>query len=250
LTFSYDDGQVFDRRLVDILNKHGLRGSFHLNSGRLGEPGFVTMEEVSELYKGHEISVHGVQHLWLTQVPDDVAVQEIWEDRRALEALAGYPVRGMSYAFGDCSRETTQKLKGLGIEYARTVASTNSFKAPPDFLEWNPTCHHSANLQELAEKFLGLQDYMGLSVFYVWGHSFEFDREDNWEIIENFASMFAGMDNIWRATNIEICRYVKAARSLVSSVDGKMLHNPSGIAIWLKFPSELKCIQPGGDLLV
>ncbi len=35
LTFSYDDGREFDRA-VEIFNQHGLKGTFHLNSGTLG----------------------------------------------------------------------------------------------------------------------------------------------------------------------------------------------------------------------
>ena len=39
LVLSYDDGRVEDRRLVEIFNRHGLRGTFHLNSGNLDQPG-------------------------------------------------------------------------------------------------------------------------------------------------------------------------------------------------------------------
>ena len=35
LTFSYDDGSANDRRLVEIFNKFGMKGTFHLNSGHL-----------------------------------------------------------------------------------------------------------------------------------------------------------------------------------------------------------------------
>lgn len=35
LTMSYDDGQIHDRRLVEIFNRHGIKGTFHLNSGLL-----------------------------------------------------------------------------------------------------------------------------------------------------------------------------------------------------------------------
>ena len=32
ITFSYDDGQVYDRRLIEIFNQAGFKGTFHLNS--------------------------------------------------------------------------------------------------------------------------------------------------------------------------------------------------------------------------
>lgn len=33
LTMSYDDGREEDRRLVDLFNRRGIKGTFHLNSG-------------------------------------------------------------------------------------------------------------------------------------------------------------------------------------------------------------------------
>ena len=42
LTFSYDDAQIYDRRLVSIFNKYDLKATFHLNSGTLDQDGFIT----------------------------------------------------------------------------------------------------------------------------------------------------------------------------------------------------------------
>ena len=36
LTFSYDDGVLQDRRLIEIFNKYGLKATFNLNSGFFG----------------------------------------------------------------------------------------------------------------------------------------------------------------------------------------------------------------------
>ena len=33
LTMSYDDGRLSDRKLVELFNQYGLKGTFHLNSG-------------------------------------------------------------------------------------------------------------------------------------------------------------------------------------------------------------------------
>jgi peptidoglycan/xylan/chitin deacetylase (PgdA/CDA1 family) len=250
LTFSYDDGRDHDRKLVEILNRHGLKGSFHLNSGALGLPGHASAGEVKDLYAGHEISCHGVKHLWLTHSPEDAIIRELWEDRRTLEGLAKHPVRGMSYAFGDYPAWLPEKLPFLGIEYARTVRSTFGFDCPKSFLEWNPTCHHNApNLMELAERFLNIPPYRVSSIFYVWGHSYEFADQGNWNVIEDFCAAFDGAQGIWRATNIEICRYVNAARNLATSVDGSMIQNRSGVKLWIKKANEeLAALEAGGEL--
>lgn len=108
LTMSYDDGCDFDKRLVEIFNKNGIKGTFHLNSMNLAnnKAGCVHFDEIADVYKGHEISCHTFTHPHPTCVPDTVLVSEILEDRRVLEKACGYTVRGMSYPYGDYNDHT------------------------------------------------------------------------------------------------------------------------------------------------
>ena len=62
LTMSYDDGCTEDRRLVEIFNRHGIKGTFNINSSWLGNPDTVTAEEVRTLYAGHEVATHTLTH--------------------------------------------------------------------------------------------------------------------------------------------------------------------------------------------
>ncbi len=238
LTMSYDDGQVFDRRLVEIFNKYGIRGTFHLNSGTLDGDIFIKASEVSELYKGHEISAHSLTHPYLTALPADMAVTEMVEDRRRLEALAGYPVRGMSYPFGAYSNELIASLPGCGIEYSRTVNSHGGFQLPENFLTWHPTCHHGQNLMEKAKALINQPPWAKMPLLYVWGHSFEFDRGNNWELIEEFCKFISGDESVWYATNIEIMDYIKAMRGLRFSVDSRIVNNPSATPVWIGVDGE------------
>lgn len=255
LTFSYDDGQIHDRKLVEILNRHGLRGTFHLNSGTLAQDRqhnvFICSDEVAELFAGHEVAVHGVQHRNLPTLTGPQVVNEILEDRRTLEKLSGGLVQGMSYAFGNYSEEVIRILKNLGIKYSRTVVSTNGFFPPADFMAWHPTCHHNGRLMELGKSFLAGLGYVELPIMYVWGHSFEFDRNNDWNVIEEFAELVEGKDDIWYATNGEICDYVMAVRSLEYSGDGLTLRNPTATVIWLRKDSgEVMKIHPGETVYI
>ena len=155
LTFSYDDGEIFDRKLAKLLRDYGMKGTFHLNSGNL-EPGergsyHVGTGELKEVYAGHEIACHGVEHRNPTLLTKQQLVLEIQEDRKALEQLTGELVQGMSYAFGSYDDGVISVAKELGIKYSRTVNSTRGFFPPADFMQWHPTCHHSDHLLELGE---------------------------------------------------------------------------------------------------
>lgn len=234
LTFSYDDGQIYDRRLIDVFNNYCLKATFHLNSGTIGTEGFVTENEIHTLYSGHEVSCHSVTHPHLTQLSRELLAEEIWEDRRQLENLAGYPVRGMSYPFGEFDNNTKKCLEVLGIEYSRTVNSTNNFLFPGNFLEWNPTCHHNDQIMNKLDAFKNQPDWAKLPLFYIWGHSFEFHRQNNWNIIEDFCEAVAFDSDVWYATNIEIKEYICAMRSLVFNVNQTMVYNPTAISVWLR----------------
>ena len=81
LTFSYDDGQDFDRRLAELLRSHGMKGTFHLNSGKLGlhknDETFISAEDIKDVYVGHEVACHGVQHRNLPTLTRPQALLEI-----------------------------------------------------------------------------------------------------------------------------------------------------------------------------
>lgn len=249
LTFSYDDGQEFDKRLVTILNKNGMKGTFHLNSGKLGigrgKDQYVKPQEVAEVYRGHEVACHGVQHRNLPTITLQQADAEIGEDRRTLEKLTGGMVQGMSYAYGNYTESIKQIAASHGIKYSRTVRDTGNFYPPADFLEWHPTCHHNNHLMERGKQFLDVPGFYELPVMYVWGHSFEFGWPDDWSIIEEFAAMMAGKEDIWYATNLEICNYIQAVRAQEFSEDGMKLHNPTALPVWVSTREGILEVKPG-----
>jgi len=241
-TMSYDDGVIQDRRLVDLMNRYGIRGTFNLNSGFLGRKesavidGFetditkVTKEEASSLYRNHEIACHCLTHLKLTDVGTEVAAYEVLEDRRRLEAIAETFVRGFAYPFGSYDETAIAALKACGIRYARTVESTKRFDLPNDFMKWHPTCHHTdENLFDLAKAFCE-QDALfdAPQLFYLWGHSYEFDQRNQWDRIEAlFQTLVPYKKEIYFATNDEIYRYISSFQQLEYSVDGTKVFNPS-----------------------
>lgn len=246
LTMSYDDGVVQDRRLVEIFNRHGIKGTFHLNSANLGAQKHISADEVKALYAGHEVSVHSLTHPFLENIPAAEVVYEITEDRKNLEALCGYPVVGMSYPFGTYSSELLAQLKTLGIVCSRTVKSTNRFSLPENFLEWHPTCHHRENIAEKFEKFKKTEGRM--SLLYIWGHAYELDQEienNNWQMMEDFCAMAGGDPDIWYATNIEIYEYVTAMRGLRFSADRTVVYNPSATDVVIEVDKEPVTVPAG-----
>lgn len=259
LTFSYDDGVKADRRLVELFNRHGLKGTFNLNSLLFDAEEWHGRMDEEQTYKAfcngpHEVAMHGARHVFLDKVPLPEAVNELVQNRVYLENKFNRIVRGMAYPYNAYNDGILNILPHLGVVYARTTETTGTFALPQNFLKWNPTCHHGdTRLEELAEKFVTCspndqKKHREPWLFYVWGHSFEFDENDNWEIIEKFADKVGGRQDIWYATNIQIYEYVQAYRSLVFSIDGEMVHNPSAIPVWIELRGKIYKIEPAQTL--
>ena len=256
LTLSYDDNTRHDIRLVSIMKKYGIKGTFNLNSGGLtGSEWAMSEQEVIDLFKDgdNEIAVHGVKHYSLAEMEKSVAVKEVLDDRQNLERIFQRVVRGMAYANGSVDDETVETLKACGIHYARTTLSTGDFLIPTDWLKMPATCHHKApNLMELAEKFLsdetGSYYWNKLNaprLFYLWGHAFEFANDNNWEVIEKFCEYVGGREDVWYATNGEIYDYVQAYNRLEFSVSQDFVYNPSAIDVYIDYFGK-KVVVPAG----
>ncbi len=257
LTLSYDDGVVQDIRLINILNKHGIKATFNLNSAcwlseeaeRERYYGRMKISEAKELYinSGHEIAVHALTHPHLDKLSDTEVVYEIMEDRKNLERDFGGIVKGMAYPFGTFNDKVVDILEKCGICYSRTTVSTENFAFPPKkWLELPATCHHNnPRLMELAENFVNEEPRWGqVWMFYLWGHSYEFDNNNNWEVIEKFAEFIGGREDIWYATNMEVYEYNKAYESLVKSADGNVVYNPTNTTVWFWANEEIE-LKPG-----
>ena len=243
LTLSYDDGVTSDIRFKEIIDAQGIRATFNINTGVFheGEEPLPTLEsrefrrmtkkEAYELYANspHEIAAHALTHPWLDQLPIALVTHEVMEDRKNIEEMFGTVCRGMAYPYGATSDDVIRALEACDIAYARTVVSTGSFALPTNWLRLPATCHHNdKRLPDLCNTFLqNTTAGKPPRLFYLWGHTYEFCSNDNWHVIEEFAKRMGGHEDIWYATNIEICDYVHAFRQMHFSADGKRVYNPT-----------------------
>lgn len=248
LTLSYDDGVETDIRFMSVIDKYNMKCTFNINTGLFAPEGTVypkgtvhrrmTKSQAYEAYKNepHEIAVHAFTHPFLERIPLNITAYEITEDRKNIEEMFGFITRGCAYPYGTYSDEVVEILKNCGIVYARTTKATHSFDIPRDWLRLDPTCHHNdSNLTSLADKFVGdeIKDEANPYFFYLWGHTYEFDGDDNWHVIEDFSAKVGGRDDVWYCTNIEAYDYIRAFNSLEFSNDCTIIHNPSAIDVYL-----------------
>lgn len=264
LTLSYDDGVTQDERLINLMNRYGIPGTFNLNPGLMGhrdwliQPGInvshfkLSKDKISSVYSGHEIAVHTMTHPDLVSASSGTIAYEVVQCRKELEDITKKPVTGMAYPMGTYSDEVKKIAAACGIRYGRTTKQTFSFAMPEDFLEWHPTCHHTEIcLTDLLDDFLGYDDPSNINapkLFYVWGHSYEFDAFGQWGKMEDFLKTVSGKENVWYACNGEIREYVTAADSLIYSATGDYIYNPSCVDVWMQIDGVVRHI-PSGSII-
>ena len=216
-------------------------------------------EETYSAFSGgvHEVALHGARHIFMTKVPLPEAINEVVQNRLYLENKFNRIVCGMAYAYNGYNDEIVAALKSLGITYARTTEPSYSFEIPTDWLRLKPTCHHAdPKFSELLNKFLSgspADDFKHREpwLLYVWGHSYEFDDNANWDVIESAcAELSKHKKDIWFATNSEVYNYVQAYKSLVYSLDGERVFNPSHIPVYMEIRGKTYKIPAGCDVLL
>ena len=222
VTFSFDDGVTQDIRLIELLNKYGLKATFNLNSELLGRKGMLVRgdgmrishykvhpEDVKAIYEGHEIAAHTLTHPNLTGLEDEEIIRQVEGDRLNLSELAGYEVIGMAYPCGGVNNDdrVAEIIKNnTGIKYSRTITSTNNFDLQENLFRFNPSVYYIQldSMMKLGEDFVALKTEAP-KIFYIWGHSYEMDLgSDYWVRLEEFFKLISGRVDIFYGTNKEV----------------------------------------------
>lgn len=270
VTFSYDDGVNQDIRFAKMLTDYGMKGTFNVNSGVLGNKtrhGYrISYDEMKEhiLSLGHEIAVHGKYHVASAAAAPIDCLRDALACREELETGLDMIIRGMAYpdsgirnsANGNSYDQVRNLLSSIGIVYSRTLGGDNcDFKLPTDWLAWMPTAHHSnPKIFDWIDQFVNIDPKALYSshnyprLFYIWGHTYEFESEGGWEHIEKVCKAISGQEDVWYATNIEIYDYVKAYDSLIFNVNSTKVYNPTLTDVWFNADGKNYLVKSGETL--
>jgi peptidoglycan/xylan/chitin deacetylase (PgdA/CDA1 family) len=138
---SFDDGNGSDlEHALPALSERGLRATFFICAGRLGQPGFVDADGVRLLRSaGMAIGSHGMNHVSWRGLSGPDAQREIVQAKRALEEAIEAPVEEASCPFGAYDRRSLGALRAAGFK--RVYASDGGPARPQDWLVARNTMH-------------------------------------------------------------------------------------------------------------
>ena len=188
---SFDDGTIWDRRFVELLNQYGMKATFNLNSGLEDfvwyyEDRFpIRRQKLSETvkqYRGHEVASHTLTHPWLNTLTPPQLAREVGEDCAALKEIFGLGEIGFGVPFTACSEREVRILRKY-VKYIRLSEYADSFALPED--PYHIPIHglyNDPNIRERIKEFAECD--LPVSLFVLAGHSYEFEVLDHWEYME------------------------------------------------------------------
>ena len=198
---SFDDGTIYDRRFVKLLNRYGFRGTFNLNSGLEDfvwyyEGSFPVRRQIlSETvmqYRGHEVASHSLHHPWLNTLTPPEISREIGEDCAAIQKIFGLKEIGFGVPFTACGEREIRLIRRF-VRYIRLSEFAEDFTLPKD--PYHIPIHalyHDGDVREKIARFAESDLKDGL--FVLAGHSYELEALQHWDYMEQLLSFISGFD--------------------------------------------------------
>jgi peptidoglycan/xylan/chitin deacetylase (PgdA/CDA1 family) len=121
VSLSFDDGYANESIAASVMESHGMRGTFYVNSGSVGNSGEFSWTQLQALQaSGHEIGGHTIHHTDLTTVNSATAQQEVCDDRAAITSH-GLTATSFAYPYGSYNATAESIVQGCGYTSGRTV---------------------------------------------------------------------------------------------------------------------------------
>lgn len=114
---TFDDGGITAHEpTASMLEARGWRGHFFVVTARVGQPGFMSREQIVDLHRrGHHIGSHSHTHpAGFSRLSADQLLHECVESRRVLSEILGEPVWSLSVPGGYYDRTVAVAARKAG----------------------------------------------------------------------------------------------------------------------------------------
>lgn len=200
--FSIDDGTIYDKQTIKILNKYHLKGTFNLNSGLddfvwyLNELSIrrLSLQDNIHLYDGHEVASHSLTHPHLTECSGEHIVYEVGQDIFNLENIFNRSIRTFAFPFEDSDERCINVIKHLhNIKVIRLSQIDDSFKMINDLHHVKITSLDVNDALTKLERFIH-DDEAELFVFV--SHSYDFFVNNTFDKFEELCQKVSKQKDI------------------------------------------------------
>ena len=223
VTTSWDDGDILDKRLSDLLSRYGIRGTFYISKSY--RPERLSDQDVQELFKTYEIGAHTINHPDLRTLSSVERKSEVEGSKKWLEGLLDAEVKMFCYPKGFHDASVVSAVKEAGFLGARTTELARLDIANPYLMpatiqvypvNWRSRKQRSPKLRALGVSIFSMYSWLSIAkatfdiatkkggVFHLYGHSWEIERYNMWDGLEKFLKYIAHKKNCVYLTNSQI----------------------------------------------
>lgn len=238
-TTSWDDGSVFDLKVVDLLSRYGIKGTFYVPVKFDGQGGKysaysrrLSEDEIRSIAISQEVGGHSLTHRRLTTISSSEAKNEIVGSQQFLQRITGSSVKAFSFPGGKFDEPLLDIVREAGFVGARTTKKMAIQRAgnQPFLMDVTIVCQPfpfrwvdssrvywrrildpfrayaprqwAFSWQSLARKWFEKALVEG-DYFHLYGHSWELEKYGMWQELESFLSFVRKHENIICLSNSE-----------------------------------------------
>ena len=188
---SFDDGTIYDKRFIELLNKYNLKATLNLNSGLKdfiwyfdGKPiRRLDLEKYKYLYDGHEVASHSLTHPYFSSLSKEEIVNQVQTDIDKLNSIFNRNIVGFAFPFHDQTEDNIKTVKeNIKLEYIRYSYFSNDYLPKDRYHIPINALYDDEDIYDRLEEFS--KNELENSLFVIAGHAYEFEMKNDWEKIE------------------------------------------------------------------
>jgi len=235
VTTSWDDGDILDIKLADLLDKYHIKGTFYITKNYRKQR--LSNEQIKDISKRHEIGAHTLTHPDLCKISLEGKKEEINGSKKWLEDVLGHEVPMFCYPSGSYNEESIQVVKDSGFLGARTVEfgridlSSNAYHMPTTLQVYpmpfrkldahhywwgellQPFYQRVPKLRKLGVPLSSFRSFEVVAratfdvalqsgaIFHLWGHSWEIEKYGMWNEFERVLQFIGNQKDCEYVTN-------------------------------------------------
>ncbi|MBI2065503.1 MAG: polysaccharide deacetylase family protein [Candidatus Zambryskibacteria bacterium] len=205
VTSSWDDGDILDTRLSDLLLRYGIKGTFYISKNYRAQR--ISDQNIKNISKYHEIGAHTLTHPDLRILSPEKAREEIEGSKKWLEEIINAEVKMFCYPKGRYDDTAVVEVKKAGFTGARTTELGSLEIKDPYFMpvtlqvypvHWRSFKQRAPGLLKLGTSIFSMYSWLSMSkgtfdmalkkggIFHLFGHSWEIEKYNMWSELEKF----------------------------------------------------------------
>lgn len=239
---SVDDGSDQDATIIPIMKKYGIKATFNLTGSQWTDYNNYIDDDFEAANHTTHIEMFNEQYSY------DDCINSIEEAYDIIKEKTGADSKGIIWPYRAPKERTfwndIYEYVRSNYEYAREAGESYDFSAPLDWLQWNATAW-SNNWRTYTDRFMALEESDQLQMLTLACHAFDTPQGETSmaALCEYVFSTVASDSSIWKATNIELCKYIKAAKAL--EITSKNVYNPSkDVTVYMIIDGERYIAEP------